>query len=151
MQKPQQKRMLQDFVRQFTDEQLYHDLIIVSKNFYEVTNPLKKITDAIDQEFFAAGDCLGHIEKGRFVPSIALLLRIAAVTIHKTTVTDQAAWLFVCGRDVLDKSVVRGTEIEGLTIVLNKNKEVLGYGELGKPRCAIRNYWDIGDFLRRER
>jgi len=149
MQKPQQKRMLQAFVKEFTDKQVYFDLDIVSKNFYEVPSELKKLTSTVGQDFFCAGQSLGKIDKGRFVPSSILLNRLADVTAKKVVITEQAEWLFVCGRDVLIQSIKTEEVQEGPVIVMNDLNEVLGYGVFDGE--IIKNRWDLGDFLRRER
>ena len=70
-------------------------------------------------------------------------------------VDDKAEWLFLCGRDVFAKSVVKANVKSGRVIVCNKGKEVLGYGnivgELGrKDKVFVKNLLDKGDFLRRE-
>lgn len=149
MQKPAQKKKLQEFVRLFTDKQVYHELEIVSKSFYEVPSDLKKIIGHIDQDFFAAGDFLGKIDRNQFVPSVSLLHRISKVTKRIVIISDKVAWLFVCGRNILDAGVVKG-DVSTPVIVMNKQREVLGYG-FPDADVAVKNKWDIGDFLRRER
>ena len=152
MQKPAQKRMLQEFVRQFTDQQIYHELEIVSKSFYEVPKELKEITEKANQEFFCAGEFLGKIDRQKFTPSVELLKRLRKVTKNVATVNDQAAWLFVCGRDILDKGIDDSGVEEGVVIVLDRKDNILGYGILSYQHgVAIKNLWDLGDFLRRER
>jgi ribosome biogenesis protein Nip4 len=74
----------------------------------------------------------------------------------------KAAWLFICGRDVLRKSIVR---VQGPgkkdtnTLVFNEFGECLGFGRIieklsgaaADNGVVVRNVLDIGDFLRRER
>ena len=74
----------------------------------------------------------------------------------------KASWLFICGRDVMGKGIVRVQgpgKKETNTLVLNEFGECLGFGRivvklsgsLGDNEVAVRNVSDIGDFLRRER
>jgi ribosome biogenesis protein Nip4 len=70
-------------------------------------------------------------------------------------VDDKAEWLFLCGRDVFGKSVVKANVNSGIALVVNSKKEVLGYGKItgelkNKERVFVKNILDRGDYLRRE-
>ena len=148
---PAQKKPLQDFVKAFTDKQVYNDFALVSRNFYEVPEELKKVTDQIRHPFYSAGECLGHLAGHRFVPSIVLLKRLAPLTNRRVTVSDEAAWLFCCGRDILPKAVIGSCPGDGLVLVQNRRSEILCYGEASAGVITVKNRLDIGNFLRRER
>ena len=115
---------------------------------------IKKLKDNL----FGVGVYLGE-EKQRFEPSAALLELIADRTRdHKLVVDERAAWLFLCGRDILDQGVRRKGEPtgSGLLLVQNEKDENLGYGAVprGGRRArgvAAKNLLDRGFFLRRER
>ena len=87
---------------------------------------------------------------------------LAKIGANRIVVDRKAAWLFICGRDILRKSIVR---VQGPgkkntnTLVLNEFGECLGFGRIvenlsddeGNNQIAVRNVSDVGDFLRRER
>ncbi len=127
-----------------------------NRDLIEIQKTLKeKKTD-----IFGVGIYLGE-EKRRFAPSPALIELIAARTDeHKAIVDAKSAWLFLCGRDVFGKAIVRSDDPtgSGYLLVQNEQDESLGYGLLpsaGARRrsknVAIRNLLDRGFFLRRER
>jgi len=114
----------------------------------------------LKKDLFGAGVYLGE-EKQRFEPSAALLEIIAGKTSeHKTVVDERAAWLFLCGRDILDKGLITAAEPtrNGYLLVQNEHDENLGYGRKPTPKdrkrghdMAVKNLLDRGNFLRRER
>jgi ribosome biogenesis protein Nip4 len=90
-----------------------------------------------------------------------LLAMLAEGKANKIFVEEQAAWLFICGRDVFRTGIfnVRGSRrIGDHTLVMNKFGECLGFGRIvaslagdnRKKEVAVKNVSDIGDFLRRE-
>ena len=85
-----------------------------------------------------------------------MLVDVAA---NKVVVDGEAAWLFICARDVFGTGILKvmGSRRNGdATLVLNEFGECLGFGkitgDLGGPgeKVAVKNVLDIGDFLRRE-
>ena len=116
----------------------------------------------VHKGFFYAGIYLGKVKGGQFFPGFNLLSILAKSGARSVVVDKKAAWLFVCGRDIFAKSIfsVNGSSRkDDNVIVLNQKGECLGFGmaivSLGshvKPnQTAIKNVFDIGDFLRRER
>lgn len=149
---------LPDFCSEFGVKEVELGKVLRLGRRYYLVNDDKEQLEVIQKQkknIFAAGVYLGE-EKERFEPSAALLEIIAArVREHKTIVDDKAAWLFLCGRDILDKGVVtmgKATR-NGLLLVQNQQGENLGYGLVSQRRgnLAIRNVLDRGNFLRRER
>ena len=135
--------------------------LMVEKNgrFYLVNRDLKPL---VRQDFFSAGVFLGKAKEGKFFPSFNLLGMFAKKEANRIILDGKAAWLFICGRDVLRKSVVRVTgpgRKDTNTLVMNEFGECLGFGRIvenlrgtiGSNDIAVRNVLDIGDFLRRER
>jgi ribosome biogenesis protein Nip4 len=135
--------------------------LMVEKNgrFYLVNPGLKPL---VRQDFFYAGAYLGKIKEGKFFPSFDLLGMLAKKGAYRVVVDRKAAWLFICGRDILGKSIVRiqGPGKKNMnTLVVNEFGECLGFGrivenlsdEVGANQIAVRNVSDVGDFLRRER
>ncbi len=151
-------RQINDFVRRF-DASIDFDerSIIMKKDRYFLVKPCMK---ELTQDFYCAGMYLGKIKKGVFFPSFPLLTMISKKKSNKVVVNRRTEWLFVCGRDVFGKGIVKvtGSRDKGaLTLILNENNECLGFGKI--VRCideeitgvAVRSIADIGDFLRRER
>jgi ribosome biogenesis protein Nip4 len=151
-----------NFISQFNVQLALNPELIFEKNgrFFLINDFLKPLAN---RDFFYAGIYLGKAKAGKFFPSFILLSLLAKEGQANRIVIDRkAAWLFICGRDVLRKSIVRihGQAKKGAnTLVLNEFGECLGFGRiLGKVtgltlgnEIAIRNVSDIGDFLRRER
>ena len=101
-----------------------------------------------------AGRYLGR-DRRLFQPS-ALLLEVLSGEpgTRKVHVGREAAWLFACGRDLFEESVVRAEgelALGGYYLVVYGGRCV-GYGryETAGDRRIIRNLFDVGDFLRRE-
>lgn len=115
---------------------------IKNKYFYK---PLRK--DAL-----YSGIYLGEDYK-KFQPSLALLEMLGKVSRKKAIVNRKAEWLFICRRDIMESSIVKMNDKEGLILVHNENDENLGYGIIKKENgtLIIKNLLDKGDFLRRER
>ena len=81
---------------------------------------------------------------------------IGKSTKRRIIIDDKAEWLFLCGRDIFGKSIVRADVKEGFAIIQNKAGETLGFGKITddiskKNKAVIKNKLDRGDFLRRER
>ena len=136
------------------------DLMVEKNGRYYLVNPVLK--PLVRQDFFYAGVYLGKAKEGKFFPSFNLLGMLAKKGANRIVLDRKAAWLFICGRDVLAKSIVR---IQGSgkrdtnTLVINEFGECLGFGRIvGKLNSGVKsddivvkNVVDIGDFLRRER
>ena len=149
------------FVSQFGVQIALNLDLMVEKNgrYYLVNHALKPL---VQQDFFYAGLFLGKAKEGKFFPSFNLLAMLAKKEANRIIVDKKAAWLFICGRDVLRKSIVcvqgAGTK-DTNTLVLNEFGECLGFGRIveklsGANRdseITVRNVSDVGDFLRRER
>lgn len=71
----------------------------------------------------------------------------------KVVLYKDSEWKFICGRDVKvvgsQWSVVGGEDVEKDALVVNMFGECLGYGIL--KNNIVKNVFDIGDFLRREK
>ena len=150
--------MIESFIRKFTDMPLNH-VMKIGRQYFQVFPELKDAVETInknlDREPFTAGVFLGEEKRNKFLPSIALIDIISRATDKWVTVDDNAEWLFLCGRDIFGKSVVKANVKKGMVLVGNKDKEVLGYGKItgnmDKPdQVYITNILDKGDFLRRE-
>ncbi len=133
--------------------------LLVEKNgrFFLLNSELRGI---IRSDFFYAGSYLGKVKKGKFFPSFILLTMLGGGKANKVVVNEKAAWLFVCGRDILREGVkeVQGSRRKGdFTLVVNTFGECLGFGRILRDLnsmvsgVAVQNVSDIGDFLRRER
>jgi ribosome biogenesis protein Nip4 len=125
--------------------------------FFLLSDEIKSIMRI---DFFYAGSYLGKVKKGKFFPSFILLAILASGRANKVIVKEKAAWLFVCGRDILNEGIkeVRGSRRKGdFTLVLNVFEECLGFGRIvhdlnsTEAGVAVQNVSDLGDFLRRER
>jgi ribosome biogenesis protein Nip4 len=154
-------RAITDFASQFGVQIALNLDLMVEKigRFYLVNPTLKPL---VRQDFFSAGVYLGKAKEGKFFPSFNLLGMLAKKDANRIIVDKKAAWLFICGRDVLRKSIVRvqgPSKKDTNTLVFNEFGECLGFGRIVEKLrdgaidngIVVRNVLDIGDFLRRER
>ena len=120
----------------------------------------KNLKAIVSRNFFYAGRYLGKVKDEKFFPSFNLLAILAETEANKVVVSEKAAWLFICGRDIFGGGIVsvQGSRREGgFTLVLNEFGECLGFGRLARDlaskdaRVVVQNISDVGDFLRRER
>ena len=75
---------------------------------------------------------------------------LAKTDAKKAWLNSKSAWLFVCKRPALAASITKNQAKAGeLVLVMNEYDECIGYGLFDGKN--IKNYFDIGDFLRRER
>lgn len=151
-------KQIKDFISRFqTRINLDKNLIVKRCNRYFLLNEnLKRL---ISKDFFYAGTYLGKAKNGKFFPSFNLLRIVAKKKTNKVIVDKKTEWLFICGRDIFKKGIMKvmGSKRKGdYTLILNQHGECLGFGKimrhLDKEKgVAVKNIADIGDFLRRER
>jgi ribosome biogenesis protein Nip4 len=136
------------------------DLIVEKTGRYYLVNAALK--PLVKPEFYYAGVYLGKAKEGKFFPSFNLLSMLAKKDSSRIVVDKKAAWLFICGRDILPKGILRvfgSGKKHTNVLVLNEFGECLGFGRIvgnltDKSKIdelAVRNVSDVGDFLRRER
>lgn len=148
-----------DFARQLNSKiSLDEDLTVKKKNRYFLLN--KTLKCLASKDFFHAGMYLGKEKDGVFFPSFNLLAMIADKRANKVVVDEKTEWLFICGRDVFKRGIIRviGSVKKGsYTLILNSYSECLGFGKVLsdlhelKEGAVVKNILDVGDFLRRER
>lgn len=101
-----------------------------------------------------AGRFLGK-DKRVFIPSSILLEELAREPgTRKAHVDRRTAWLFVCGRDVFHDNMRVESELRlGELYLVVFEGECLGYGRVEEfeGSLILKNLFDLGDFLRRER
>jgi ribosome biogenesis protein Nip4 len=151
---------INDFVAQFRASIPFDESRIVrSGNRYYLLS--KKLKQQVPKGFFYAGAYLGAVKGVSFFPSFLLLLMIAERKANKLVIDKKTGWLFICGRDVFKKGVLKGNNLKkgDYALILNERNECLGFGkiilnlrgEFDANKVAVKNVLDIGDFLRREK
>lgn len=153
-------REINEFVAQF-DSRILLDKSLISKNrnrYYLLSRNLKQ---QVPKDFFYAGTYLGAVKGASFFPSFPLLKMIAESKAKKTVIDKKTAWLFICGRDIFKKGILKENRLKkgNYTLILNEHNECLGFGKIlhnireenNVNRVVIKNILDIGDFLRREK
>jgi len=134
------------------------EFIVEKAQRYYLLNPqLRKVARA---DFYYAGLYLGKVKNGVFFPSFNFLNMLAVVAANKVVLDLKAAWLFICGRDLFRRGIlkVQGSQRKGdFALVMNEFGECLGFGMIvggfeaaGNNEVAVQNVLDVGDFLRRE-
>jgi len=137
--------MLKEFLNQFKQEEIvdFTNVIKIGNRFY-----LKNESSKLKNDPTYLGTFLGENIRKNFKPSF-ILLDMLKDKVTSIRVSDEQAWLFVCGKDILDPLTDRPENT--LVFVLTQREEVLGFGKIKKhPQFIARNILDRGDFLRRE-
>jgi ribosome biogenesis protein Nip4 len=151
---------IKDFVAQFNATiPLNESRVVRNRNRYYILS--KKLKQQVPKSFFYAGAYLGAVKGASFFPSFLLLTMIAETKANKLVVDKKTAWLFICGRDIFKKGIVKGDRLKkgDYTLILNEHNECLGFGkttcnlreEADTNKVVVKNILDIGDFLRREK
>ena len=151
---------IKDFVAQFNATILLDESRIVrNRNRYYLLS--KKLKQQTPKSFFYAGTYLGAVKGTSFFPSFLLLAMMAETKANKLVVDKKTAWLFICGRDIFKKGILKGNKLKkgDYALILNKHNECLGFGkticnlrgEANANKVVVKNILDIGDFLRREK
>ncbi len=101
-----------------------------------------------------AGRLLGRT-RGEFIPGAGLLRELCKIKgSNRVWIDDRVGWLFACGRDVFEESILRseGKMIEGAYFLVMLGENCLGYVrvETQEGKRILKNVFDLGDFLRRE-
>ncbi len=136
------------------------ELIVQQSGRYYLLN--ETILPLVKDTFFFAGEFLGKVKDGRFFPSFILLSKLAEKgSANRVVVDKKTGWLFICGRDVFKKGVLKtygSVNRKSFVLVVNEFGDCLGFGRIasdfdqaGKNEVVVQNVSDVGDFLRRER
>lgn len=150
-----------DFTARFKATISLNEKLVVKrkKRYFLLDENLKS---HLHEDYYYIGFYLGKMKRGKFFPSFNLLAMMARGRARKIVVNRKTEWLFICGRDIFKRGMLRTTDSMrkgDYTLVVNRYGECLGYGrvlcnvdeEVDKQKVIVRNISDIGDFLRRER
>jgi ribosome biogenesis protein Nip4 len=140
-----------EFVKIFFDNPpKFLEKVVEDENrFYLLSKNVSDVKEKISRSVISSGLFLGEIVKREFYPSLALVDLMSKESDKKIVLDKKAAWLFLCGRDVFDKSIIVKKATDGIVFVQNQHDENLGIGVFkGK---IVMNLLDKGDFLRREK
>ena len=144
---------LKEFLKQFGIAREFNETVLGRSYFTTKENSLSEYKPVY------LGECIAHKRGETIIPSIDLLQWMGKTSKNKVVLTPEGEWLFICGRDIFSKSIVSHTnpKIGEITVILNKEEECIGYGNVINPlqtqgkRPVIKRLFDIGDLLRRER
>jgi ribosome biogenesis protein Nip4 len=142
---------IDNFMKKFTDEKINYTK--KGKKYFLISPELQEIEKKLP-ETISSGIILGEsVDKGNFRPSIYLLEWLTPRTKNKLFVNDKAEWLFLCERDALPESITKDNSTNDIFLVQNMIDENLGLGKkIRKGKTMfVKNIFDRGNFLRRER
>ncbi len=143
---------MKQFIAQFTKQKLFDEALVrrIGNDFFLMPPELSSAMKKIKLPPLHAGLYLGREEEKTAKPSLDLLQMLSKTNAKKAWLNEKGAWMFICRRPALAESIVKNEAREGeIVLVLTQRDECIGYGIFdGK---SIKNYYDIGDFLRRER
>lgn len=152
--------MILEFIEQFTEDEILtdEDIYQLGEEWFYVEPELFLVGKDLPRKPVFVGTFLGKRKNDYLIPGVALLELLAK---HKNTkkvfISDKAAWLFVCGKNVLQPSIsrVEGTPEKDEMVLVMNGEDCLGIGKvessLADAKSIVTHLFDIGDFLRRER
>ena len=126
-------------------------LLCLGKELFDVPLAVKAIADRIPWKSVYEGAVVLRLGKIP-TPGLRLLEELGRTASKKAWVTPKGEWLFICGRNVLPGNITKTAgdpKPSDAVVVLNRHDECIGYGELQEKQ--LTRWFDIGDFLRRER
>jgi ribosome biogenesis protein Nip4 len=145
-------RLLRRFLKQ-VGSNLDPDALMIDSKRFTLSQEMRRHGFSRENLVYA-GTYLGR-NRRRFEPGSPLLQMLAAEEgTRKVHLDRDAAWLFVCGRDIFEENIRRvedALELGGYYLVMFDGR-CIGYGrfETSTGIHVIRNLFDLGDFLRRE-
>ncbi|PLW79832.1 hypothetical protein C0585_05820 [Candidatus Woesearchaeota archaeon] len=143
--------MIEEFCKDF-DFEIKGNIVEINNGFYLSNELLEEVRNKNSEKPKNVGIFLGEVKKGRFSPSIPLLKMINKHTKKKIIVDKKAAWLFICGRDIMERSVIKSEVSKGLCIVQDESGDFLGLAKIEKKKDIFaNNVIDLGDYIRREK
>lgn len=148
--------MLKEFLAGFgITKELFDEtkLVKIGNNYFLVQ---KELQDFLKFKPAYAGEKLFWTRGEKIVPSLKLLESIGLEAKKAVTLNFEGEWLFICGRDIMAKSIIESTgspKANDLVVVKNRFGECIGYGlYTGAVKgVVVKRLFDVGDFLRRER
>jgi ribosome biogenesis protein Nip4 len=143
---------MKKFISQFTQEQVVDEKSVrkIGDDYYLVPQEIAKTLSRVKLPPLYSGLYLGRFAQKSSKPSLDMLQMLAKTGAKKAWLNDTGAWMFICRRPALKASITKCEAKAGeLVLVMNQHNECLGYGLFDGKN--IKNYYDIGDFLRRER
>lgn len=122
----------------------------------------KKLIKYSKKNFFYAGLFLGKIKKGQIDPSLYLLSLLSKNKANKVIVDNKTAWQVIYGKNIYKNGILgfEGSFQKGdIVLILNNYSDCLGLGKIERDlnkkskenEIIVKNLFDIGDFLRREK
>lgn len=136
------------FISQFTDKNIGF-IVKQGRRYFLTEKKQQELSKKTGKDFFSIGLFLGE-SKNELKPSPALIDLIAKLSDKKVFITKKAEWLFLCGRDVFEESIVKKNVSQGLVLVQNERDENLGYGKILSKgdKIFVKNILDKGAYLR---
>ncbi|MEM0231001.1 MAG: hypothetical protein QXW00_02825 [Candidatus Woesearchaeota archaeon] len=133
-------------------------LVILNEEIFIAPEDLVSFATLL-RDVLYLGVRVGSFKNDRFRCAYPFLneLSIFKDELNYVVLNDKAAWLFLCGRDVMRRGIVKmhtSSKTAQLYLIFNSTLECLGYGRIAdnaKKDVIIINNFDLGDFLRRER
>ncbi|MFP4112111.1 MAG: hypothetical protein ACLFPQ_01355 [Candidatus Woesearchaeota archaeon] len=129
-------------------DNFFKSIYFEDNKYFLIDAKAKKLKENISRSVFSAGLFMGEIKKQEFIPSLALIDKLSTFSENKVFVDKKAEWLFLCGRDIFEKSVHDSEGERGIVFVQNLKDENLGLGKFEKKE--VTNIIDKGYYLRKE-
>ncbi|MFH1456409.1 MAG: hypothetical protein ABIF40_05685 [archaeon] len=147
--------MIDAFIKKFTDVKIPY--FKIDDKYYLASKELLALAKKINLDYFTIGKYLGEENKGKFMPSLALLGVLSEISDNKIIVKDIGEMDFLYGKNLRSRHIknCEGEQKIGfLKLVINERGDCLGYAKIVKvlddKGVVLKNKQDMGDYLRRE-
>ncbi len=149
----EERELLERFLKEnFEDVKIEGEIYALEGErieLFAVSEGVLKILERMPKHPFCVGFYLGEVKRGRFFPSLQLIVNYGKFGKRKVFVREKGEILFTMGRDVLEESVLReeGDIREGdVVFILNEKRECLGMGR--REGNIYKNILDVGWYIR---
>src|SRR3972149_213971 len=112
-----------DFIKKFCDKSILEgEVMQLGGSFFLAEKNLVEIKNSIEIAPSAVGAFLGEVSDKHFNPSAILLDMISKNSDKKIFVGKKTEWLFLCGRDIFGKGIIKANVSKQGELILVQNE-----------------------------
>jgi ribosome biogenesis protein Nip4 len=146
---------LLSFVKEFTNANIpeLNKVKKIGRKYFYMQPEMEETIKKIGLEPYSAGLFLGELIDGRFRPEFPLMDFLVKHNPKRVICNRKGETLFLYANNLIEESMLERNAEEGMVLVLNQDKEVLGYGELKTDKYnkkIVHNILNRSNFLKRE-
>ncbi len=147
---------LLSFAKEFTNENIpqLNKVKKIGRKYFIMDKNVEEVIAKIPLEPYAAGLFLGELIDNKFRPEFPLLDLIGKQhNARRVVCNKKGETLFLYANNLIEESMLFRNAEEGLVVVMNEAKEVIGYGEVKTDKYnkkIVANILNLSNFLKRE-